>query len=130
MLVPGRLSSFAAGFARELAGLGYTPLSAANQLRVLAHVGRWLHAQHLEAGEFTPERAGLFLRARRTEGYTCWLSERGLAPLLGYLREAGVVPGLVCAPYARALYGPGVSCLLVAAAVSSGQRCSAQTSPS
>jgi hypothetical protein len=25
------------------------------------------------------------LRARRAEGYTCWLSERGLAPQLGPL---------------------------------------------
>ena len=44
------------------------------------------------AGEFTPERTGLFLQARRAEGYTCWLSERGLAPLLGYLRQAGAIP--------------------------------------
>jgi integrase/recombinase XerD len=90
--VAGPLAPFAAGFAAELAGLGYTPLSAANQVRVLAHVSRWLQVQGLEAGEFTPEQAGLFLRARRAEGYTCWLSERGLAPLLGYLREAGAVP--------------------------------------
>src|SRR5580704_7990240 len=91
--VAGPLAPFAAGFARDLAGLGYTPLSAANQVRVMAHASRWLQAQQLQAGEFTPERAELFLRARRAEGYTCWLSERGLAPLLGYLRGAGVVPG-------------------------------------
>ena len=90
--VAGPLAPFAAGFAEELAGLGYTPLSAANQLRVLAHASRWLAAQGLEAGAFTPERAGLFLEARRAAGYTCWLWERGLAPLLGYLRRAGAVP--------------------------------------
>jgi site-specific recombinase XerD len=88
--VTGPLVPFAAGFAAELAGRGYTPLSAAAQVRVLAHASRWLEAQGLEASEFTAERAVLFLRARRAEGYTCWLSERGLAPLLGYLREAGV----------------------------------------
>jgi site-specific recombinase XerD len=96
--VAGPLAPFAAGFARDLAGLGYTPLSAANQVRVMAHASRWLQAQQLQAGEFTPERAELFLRARRAEGYTCWLSERGLAPLLGYLRGAGVVPGPASAP--------------------------------
>ena len=90
--VAGPLAPFAAGFGEELAGLGYTPLSAANQLRVLAHASRWLQGQELEADEFTPERVGLFLQARRAEGYTCWLSERGLAPLLGYLRDAGAVP--------------------------------------
>jgi site-specific recombinase XerD len=91
--VTGPLAPFAPGFADELAGLGYAPLSAANQVRVLAHASRWLQAQGLEAGEFTPERAGLFLRERRAAGYTCWLTGRGLAPLLGYLRSAGVVPG-------------------------------------
>jgi integrase/recombinase XerD len=73
--VAGPLAPFAAGFAEELARLGYTPLSASNQMRVLAHASRWLQAQGLEAGEFTPERAGVLLRARRAEGYTCWLSE-------------------------------------------------------
>jgi integrase/recombinase XerD len=96
--VAGPLAPFAAGFARDLAGRGYTPLSAANQVRVLAHASRWLQMQQLEAGEFTPEVAELFLRARRAEGYTCWLSGRGLAPLLGYLRGAGVVPGPACTP--------------------------------
>jgi integrase/recombinase XerD len=91
--VAGPLAPFAAGFGQELGRLGYTPLSAANQVRVLAHASRWLQAQGLGAGEFTPERVGLFLQARRAAGYTCWLSERGLAPLLGYLRSAGVVPG-------------------------------------
>jgi site-specific recombinase XerD len=89
----GPLAPLAAGFAEELAGAGYTPLSAANQVRVLAHVSRWLQAQGLEAAEFTPERAGLFLRDRRAAGYTCWLTDRGLAPLLSYLRGAGAVPG-------------------------------------
>jgi integrase/recombinase XerD len=98
----GPLAPFAAGFARELAGLGYTPLSAANQVRVLAHASRWLEARGLAAGEFTPERAGLFLRDRGAAGYTCWLTERGLAPLLGYLRSAGAVPGPACAAPAGA----------------------------
>ena len=31
--------------------------------------------------------------ARREAGYYVWLSQRGLAPLLAYLRAAGVVPG-------------------------------------
>jgi hypothetical protein len=33
-----------------------------------------------------------FLAARRTEGYTLWLSPKALAPLMTYLRGVGVAP--------------------------------------
>jgi hypothetical protein len=41
------------------------------------------------ATAFSVERS---LVSRRQAGYTCWLSQRGVAPLLGYLRHLGVVP--------------------------------------
>jgi integrase/recombinase XerD len=90
--VGGPLAEFAAGFASYLAGAGYTPLSAANQVRVLAHLSRWMEGRGLGPGELTGERLGEFLAARRQAGYTCWLSERGLAPLAAFLRGLGVVP--------------------------------------
>jgi site-specific recombinase XerD len=90
--ITGPLVPYRAGFAAELAARGYTPLSAANQLRVMAHLSRWLAAEELEAGGLTPERVEEFLHARRRQGYTCWLSERGLAPLLGHLRTVDAVP--------------------------------------
>lgn len=90
--VGGPLEALAAGFGGELAELGFTPLSAANQLRVMAHLSRWLEGRGLGPGEFTPGRAGEFLADRRAAGYTCWCSARGLAPLLGYLRGVGAVP--------------------------------------
>lgn len=88
----GPLVPFADGFGAALSDLGYTPLSAANQLRVMAHLSRWLEASGLGPGQLTPERAGEFLAARRAAGYTCWRSLKGLSPLLGYLRSAGAVP--------------------------------------
>jgi integrase/recombinase XerD len=91
--VSGPLAEFAAGFAAYLAGAGYTPLSAANQVRVLAHLSRWMEDRGFAPGELTGQRVRDFLAARRVAGYTCWLSERGVAPLLGYLRGAEVVPG-------------------------------------
>lgn len=93
--VAGPLEAYASGFGAELERQGYASLSAANQLRVMAHVSRWLWAQGLEPGELTAQRVEAFLAVRRAQGYTCWLSLRGLAPLLGYLREVGVVPPLV-----------------------------------
>jgi integrase/recombinase XerD len=91
--VSGPLAEYAAGFAAHLAGAGYTPLSAANQVRLLAHLSRWLEDRGLAPGELTGQRVQEFLAARRAAGYTCRLSERGLAPLLDCLRGLGVVPG-------------------------------------
>jgi integrase/recombinase XerD len=102
VLVRGPLAAQAAGFREELKGLHYTPLSAANQLRLLAHLSRWLESKELEPGELTPARTKDFLRARRRE-YTCWRSERGLAPLLAYLRRIGVVPSQALRPPSTAV---------------------------
>ena len=65
--VSGPLAEYAAGFAGFLAEAGYTPLSAANQVRVLAHLSRWLEDGGLAPGELTGQRVREFLAAR----YTC-----------------------------------------------------------
>jgi integrase/recombinase XerD len=96
--VTGPLAGLAGGFAARLAELGYTPLSAANQLRVMARLSRWLAAREEAPAWLDAERVEAFLADCRVSGYTCWLSVRGLAPLLGYLRGLGVLPGAVCEP--------------------------------
>lgn len=92
--VVGPLLPFVSGFIEELAGLGYSPLSAANQVRVLAHLSRWMVAEDIDGGGLGPGQVAEFLRARRDAGYTCWLSERGLGPLLSFLRGVGAVPAV------------------------------------
>jgi integrase/recombinase XerD len=94
----GPLVPFRAGFHEELERQGYTPLGAECQLRVMAHVSRWLASQKHEPGDLTSKRVEEFLRARRREGYTLWLSPKGVAPLLTYLRGVGVVPMSDLAP--------------------------------
>jgi integrase/recombinase XerD len=96
--VSGPLAGHAGGFAGFLAEAGYTPLSARNQLGVLAHLSRWMEGRGLCPGDLTGGRLGDFLAARREAGYTCWLSERGLAPLTEFLLGLGVVPGPEPAP--------------------------------
>ena len=95
VLVEGPLSLNAAGFCEELAALGYTPLSAANQVRLLAHLSRWLQGRGFAPGDVTADLADRFLEDRRAAGYTHLVSRRGLAPVLRFLRGAGVVPGSV-----------------------------------
>jgi site-specific recombinase XerD len=90
--VVGPLEQWAPGFAAELVGLGFVRPSICNHLRVFAYASRWLDARGLRLWQLTPARVELLLRSRRRDGYTCWISERGVAPLLDYLRGVGVVP--------------------------------------
>jgi integrase/recombinase XerD len=96
--VTGPLAVFAEGFARELARLGYKPNAAADQLRLMAHLSRWMDAEQREVAGLTPPVAEAFLAARRAAGYVMWLSPRALVPLLGYLRRLGAVPAPALVP--------------------------------
>jgi integrase/recombinase XerD len=90
--VTGPLAGVADRFGEALAEQGYTPLSAANQLRLLAHLSRWMSAEALVPAELGDGELERFLEARRRAGYVCWLSWRGLQPLVGVLRAEGVIP--------------------------------------
>ncbi|MGZ4665976.1 MAG: hypothetical protein ACXV5Q_13320 [Frankiaceae bacterium] len=68
--VVGPLRPYAVGFAAELARLGYTRLSADGQLRLVAHLSRWLAGEGLDAAALTPAVVAKFLVARRAVGYT------------------------------------------------------------
>lgn len=90
--VAGPLEPYAAGFAAELARLGYASGSAYGQMLLMAHLSRWLFGEGLDAGGLTPQAAGRFLAERRAVGYAQLLSPKALVPLLGFLRRAGVAP--------------------------------------
>lgn len=90
--VTGPLEAYASGFATELTRVGYRKNSTADQLRLLAHLSRWLAAEGHGAAELTPAVGDAFLAARRTAGYTLWLSPKALVPLLQYLRGLGAAP--------------------------------------
>jgi integrase/recombinase XerD len=75
-----------------MSGHWYAPLTAAEQLRLMAQVSRWLASQGLDCSSLTDEVAGEFLRARRMAGYRNLRSARALVPLLDYLRSICVVP--------------------------------------
>jgi site-specific recombinase XerD len=90
--VIGPLKPHATGFRRELLSQGYTAHSASYQLQLMAHASRWLESRGHDIGDFIPTRVEEFLDARQAEGYTLWLSTKAMAPLLGYLRDLGLVP--------------------------------------
>src|SRR5437867_2439754 len=87
--VTGPLTSFAEGFAAELARQGYRPSAVASQLQLFAHLSRWLAIKGLDATKLTASVLNEFLAVRRSQGYTLWLSPKALAPLVGYLCGLG-----------------------------------------
>lgn len=89
--VSGPLAAYAGGFSAYLAGHGYTPSSAVDQLRLMAHLSRWLAGQGADAAGLTAERVEEFLAVRRGS-HVRLVSPRALAPMLEFLRGLGVAP--------------------------------------
>ena len=90
--VTGPLEPYASGFVVELVERGYTPVSAAQQLRLMAHLSRWFAVEGLGPDGLSAARVDEFIAARRTAGYTNYVTPRALVGLLDYLRGLGVVP--------------------------------------
>jgi integrase/recombinase XerD len=90
--VPGPLARFAEGFRAALLEMGFTPLSAVTQLQLMVHLSRWLDAHGLVAADLTVDRIKEYLADRRAAGYRERITDRGIAPLLGYLATHGVLP--------------------------------------
>jgi len=91
--VRGPLKAHAERSGVWLAEAGYAPSSAAKQVQVLAHLSQWLEERDLGPEALADGVASEFAAERHAAGYRQWISLRGLGPLLGYLRAAGVVPG-------------------------------------
>lgn len=91
VLVAGPLEGVAVRFADELLRRGFRRKSLMNQLRLLAHLSRWLEAQGVDAGSLTSEQIELFLVERR-RSHTGLFSRKALGPLLAWLAGEGVVP--------------------------------------
>src|SRR5450755_4554617 len=89
--VAGPLEPLAAGFASELVSQGYAAQPAAQQLRLMAHVSRWLAAEGKRAAALDAVTVEAFVVSRRAAGYSNHLTGNALQPLLAYLRALGVV---------------------------------------
>lgn len=90
--VSGPLASVVHPFRLELMRRGFTPRSAQDHAYVLADLSRWLERRALAAGQLTEGRVEEFVQARRAAGHRRWLTGRSLRLMLGFLRDAGVVP--------------------------------------
>lgn len=95
--IRGPLVGYAAGFEVELGRLGFTSASVVNQLRLVAHLSRWLEAQRLDAKDLSAELVEAFVGERRAT-YTGLVSRRALRPLLNWLAASGVIALEVASP--------------------------------
>jgi integrase/recombinase XerD len=90
-IVTGPLAPYAPALAAALRERGYTPLSAVNTMRLVAHLSRWLEASGLSAGDLNSEVAERYAAARRAEGRSFALLAGSIAPITGMLADAGAL---------------------------------------
>jgi integrase/recombinase XerD len=88
--IAGPLVPYLDGFRAELAAYGYTGLSAANQLRLMADLSRWLDRTRLVVEQVDRGVVARFL-AKRRRTHTQFNTDRAIKPLLRYLEDIGVV---------------------------------------
>jgi hypothetical protein len=88
----GPLQEFGAGFVGELERLGYSPVGATLQVRLMARVSGWMQAEGLVPGGLSDDVVERFLEARCAAGHRDYVTTRAVAPLLACLRDLGVVP--------------------------------------
>lgn len=88
--VTGPLESFAEGFIAELEGSGYRPAAAAVQVRVLAHLSRWMQEEAVSPGGLREVELERFRREHLAQ--VASVRGAGMAVVLGYLRRLGIVP--------------------------------------
>ena len=92
--VQGPLAEFRSGFDAELESVGYTDLSRAQLVRLLARLSDWLADHQISLVEVDDAVLGEFLAARRAAGCAQWTSVIGLGshPVVVYLRAVGAIP--------------------------------------
>jgi integrase/recombinase XerD len=97
--VSGPLAGNAPDFRRSLAAQGYARRTINVQMRMAAHLSRWLAAgdQTVEALR-SADVIDRFFAERRAQGHGEAVSGKALAPLLGFLRDRHVIGPPVAEP--------------------------------
>ncbi len=88
--VTGPLACHAAGFAAELPARGWGSDSIYLHLRLMRELSAWMSAQGLGTGQLSPAEADRFVPVMRATRRRL-VSVKGLAPVLGYLHDQGVL---------------------------------------
>lgn len=89
--VSGPLARYAPGFVARLVEVGYRPNAASVQLRLLAHLSRWLEQEGIDPGDVREPEIERFRKEDLARVRSLRIAD-GLVPLLAYLRGLGVIP--------------------------------------
>jgi integrase/recombinase XerD len=89
--VRGPLAEFAPLVAAQAREHGYTPLTTAGVLRLMAHLSRWMEARGLGPRDLCRDAARDFTEARRAAGHRRGRSLRSLDVVLAALDGAGAL---------------------------------------
>jgi len=87
--VTGPLAPHAAEFTRALTERGYAPSTRTCQLRVMAHLSKWLQDRQLGVLDVSADRVDEYLTGRRAGRYSSFRTRASLARLLEVLAEGG-----------------------------------------
>ena len=89
VLMVGPLVPFTEDFTSMLKTSGYAPLTIVNELRLMAHLSRWMQARDLTAVDLSPEVLQDYEVSVRASGRTFMSSNGSLVPLRRFL---GIAP--------------------------------------
>lgn len=94
----GPLAPFASAFRSKLKDLGYTPLTTARELRMVADWSRWLQERSLTASDVTRGGVRQFVAARHSEGRISPYPPRVFDTIIEILMEQDVIRAELEAP--------------------------------
>ena len=89
--VVGPLIEFVPEFLERLLAAGYRRDSAADQLRLVADLSRWMAARGVSAAALGPVERAKFVAWRQAEGRPCLRSSKALEPFVAHLRAVGIL---------------------------------------
>ncbi len=89
----GPLEPFRDGVVEALSASGYSKDRAAQLVRLMTHLSRWLESRGLGPGDLSPEVVEESFDGFRSRHSWC-RSSRSLAPVMAYLRSARAVPAV------------------------------------
>lgn len=85
------MAPFASGFWEALGRLGYEDDQARKHMLVLDRLSGWMGERGMTPGELSTQVVDEFFGERRRLGHVWLITPRAAEPLLGFLREAGVL---------------------------------------
>lgn len=112
VLMVGPLMPFAADFSSRLKACGYAPLTIVNELRVMAHLSRWMETGDLTMADLSSELLQDYEASVRASGRRFMSSNGSLVPLRQVLGIAPSTPEPAAVSAARELFASFRSHLL------------------